>query len=159
MKHNTALTDFFENNRKKLFAYLIKLSGNLHEAEDIFQDTFIRYAENYPNQQNPSLLFTVAKNIFLDGRRKNRFSEMPETDPADENTPEKILICRQAQNRLKDAMNSLSTDERSLLSMAGADGLRYEEIAAAAGISVANVKVKIHRARQRLRLLLEEKDA
>ena len=132
MKHTTALTDFFENNRKKLFAYLIKLSGNLHEAEDIFQDTFIRYAENYPNQQNPSLLFTVAKNIFLDGRRKNRFSEMPETDPADENTPEKILICRQAQNRLKDAMNSLSTDERSLLSMAGADGLRYEEIAAAA---------------------------
>lgn len=159
MKHNTALTDFFEQNRQKLFAYLIRLSGDTHEAEDVFQDTFIRYAQTYPDQQNPALLYTVAKSIFLDGRRRNRFSEMPEGyEPADEKSPENILICRQAQDRLKTAMDRLPQDERSLLAMAGAEGLKYEEIAQTAGISVANVKVKIHRARQRLRALLEVSD-
>lgn len=156
MKHNTALTDFFEQNRNKLFAYLVRLSGEVHEAEDVFQDTFIRYAQSYPDQQNPALLFTVAKSIFLDSKRKNRFAEMPEGfEQADENSPESILISKQAENRLKDAMNSLPQDERELLAMAGPQGLKYEEIAQAAGLSVANVKVKIHRTRQRLRALLE----
>ncbi|MGE4466024.1 RNA polymerase sigma factor [Sphaerochaeta sp.] len=159
MKYNTALTAFFEQNRQKLFAYLVRLSGDTHEAEDVFQDTFIRYAQTYPDQQNPALLFTVAKNIFLDGRRRHRFSEMPEGfEPIDEQTPESIVIYRQAQNRLKAAMNSIPQEERDLLAMAGAKGLKYDEIAKAAGISVANVKVRIHRARQRLRSLLEVSD-
>jgi len=53
------------------------------------------------------------------------------------------------------AMQGLSENERTPLLMQAQEGLSHEQIAAALGISVAAVKVRIHRARLRLRSLID----
>jgi RNA polymerase sigma-70 factor (ECF subfamily) len=52
------------------------------------------------------------------------------------------------------AMRHLEEDERDLLALVATSGLSYREIARVAGTSEANVKVKVHRARKKLRTLL-----
>ena len=54
------------------------------------------------------------------------------------------------------AMASLEKDEREILSLAAGGDLSYAEIASLAGISEANVKVKVHRARLKLRKIIKE---
>ena len=54
------------------------------------------------------------------------------------------------------ALGTLPEDERDLLSLAGTGGLSYREIAAVSGLSEGNIKVRIHRARRKLRDLLRE---
>jgi RNA polymerase sigma-70 factor (ECF subfamily) len=52
-------------------------------------------------------------------------------------------------------MQTLSEDERDILSMVAGGGLSYDEIASVMAMSVANIKVKVHRARLRLKQYLE----
>ena len=156
MRNNAELTAFFESNRKKLFGYLIKMTGSPDEAEDIFQDTFIKYARNYPDRHSSALLFTVAKSIFLDGiKKRSRNTALGDMDIEDDNNPEDIVLKRTSNQRVFDLMEKLSGEERELLSMAGADGLSYDDIADMKKMSKANVKVKIFRARKRLKEMME----
>lgn len=156
MKHNTALTDFFDENSRKLFGYLYKMTGSREDAEDIFQDTFIKYARVYPHQKSPALLFTVAKSLFLDSVRRHRESSVNETiETGGGLTPEEMLIEKQTQKRLISLLDRLTPEEREIISLSGQDGLKYEEIAAITGNSTANIKIKIHRARLKLKKMME----
>lgn len=159
MQNNKGLTEFFEENSRKLFGYLLKMSASREDAEDIFQETFIKYARLYPNEQSLPLLFTVGKSLFLDNYRKYRYDTTTETDeiPGGKN-PEDCLIEKRAENRLLRLMSMLTQEERELISLSGQDGLRYEEIAKIMKISLPNVKIKIHRTRLKLKKLTEAED-
>jgi len=56
-------------------------------------------------------------------------------------------------------MQRLNQDERDILALAISDGLSYRDVAAIVGISVENVKVKIHRARHKLKKILHRGEA
>lgn len=157
MKNNKALLDFFEANRKKLYLYIFKMTGVKEDAEDIFQDTFIKYARVYPDQQSPALLFTVAKSLFLDNVRRNRSTdeEPDENMMATDRSPEKVFFENREKDRIMRAMDSLSYDDREIMSMAGHDGLSYSEIASIKKMTESNVKVRVFRARIKLKNLLE----
>jgi RNA polymerase sigma-70 factor (ECF subfamily) len=60
--------------------------------------------------------------------------------------------------RVLSAMETLAEDEREILVLAAGDDLSYREIASLVGISEVNVKVKVHRARLKLRKTLKEGD-
>jgi len=155
MDNNGLVRKFFEENSGRVFAYLMKMAGNRDDAEDCFQECFIKYTEKYPDTLSMPLLYTVAKSVYIDSFRKNSRYEYSEIDQAStaETPEEKILSC-DIQKSLQKAMDNLSTEDRDLISMAGPQGLKYSEIAQLTGLSVANVKVKIHRIRQRLRELM-----
>jgi len=53
----------------------------------------------------------------------------------------------------------LKTDERDILALAISDGISYRDIASIAGISVENVKVKVHRTRLKLKEILQREEA
>jgi RNA polymerase sigma-70 factor (ECF subfamily) len=53
-------------------------------------------------------------------------------------------------------MRHLEDEERDLISLAASSGLSYRELGLMTGLSEANVKVKIHRARKKLRTFLGE---
>ncbi|MGE4317526.1 MAG: RNA polymerase sigma factor [Deferribacterales bacterium] len=158
MRQNRALQDFFETNRMKLFGYLLKMTGNREDAEDIFQDTFIKYAGHYPDQQNPALLYTVARSLFLDMVRKRRHEKDSDAEPATEESPESLVIEKAAENRLLGMFARLPKEDRDILSMAGQDGLSYKQIAEILHMSEANVKIKVHRARIKLKKMTEAED-
>lgn len=150
--------EFFSRTRHRFFNFLLRMTGSTERAEEIFQESYTRYWERYGQElPNVKLLFAIGRNAAVDGhRRRNR--ERPLDDTRCDGGPdqEAALIAKESCRRMLDALQMLDPAERQLLSLAADGGLRYEEIARISGISIANVKVRIHRARQKLRRSLQE---
>jgi RNA polymerase sigma-70 factor (ECF subfamily) len=63
-------------------------------------------------------------------------------------------MVRDEYRRVLSAMDALESDERDILALVISSDLSYREIASIAGISEANVKVRVHRARLNLKEIL-----
>jgi RNA polymerase sigma-70 factor (ECF subfamily) len=149
--------DFYNQQRRKFLAYLIRRSGDYHVGCDIMQESFIRLYEKYTAENyTPQLLYTIGRNLVLDSfrKRKSNPSSLEDNDqPAESH--EHYFMVRDEYRRVLAAMRHLDDDERDLLSLVVSSELPYRELAQLTGISEANVKVKIHRARKKLRAYLE----
>ena len=149
------ITSIFETNRDKLFAYLVRMTGDVDQAHDILQETIMRYMEHYGEKENSSaLLFTIARNVLIDHTRKHRYHVELDGEHKDHAEDlEKTLLIRENYRRVMKGFEALDEEERDILSMVVSSDLSYREIAVIAGMSVANVKVKVHRARVKLRTM------
>lgn len=151
-------TTMFEEYKTKLFSYLIRMSGNYDLSQDILQDTFRRYLEHYSNRDaSASLLFTIARNALVDHWRKHRAHSPLEEDQHHDhrNNAEQHVLIKESYRKMLHALNILPDDEREVLSLAISSELPYSEIATIMNLSEANVKVKVHRARQKLKEILK----
>jgi RNA polymerase sigma-70 factor (ECF subfamily) len=145
--------DFYNRQRQRFFAYLIRRGGDYHLACDIMQESFVRLYEKYTAENFvPQLLYTIGRNLLLDALRKRKHNPSPLDDaaPAVED-PEHHLMIRDEYRRVLLAMQKLETDERDLIALVVSSELSYRELSEITGISEGNVKVKIHRARKKLR--------
>jgi len=68
--------------------------------------------------------------------------------------PESHMMIREDYRRVIAAMQALEQEERDILSLVVSSGLPYREIARVAGTSEANVKVRVHRARVKLKKIM-----
>ncbi len=68
--------------------------------------------------------------------------------------PESRMMVREDYRRVLAAMQTLEQEERDILSLVVSSGLPYREIARIAGTSEANVKVRVHRARLKLKKMM-----
>jgi len=151
---------FYRTQRKKIFGYLMRLTGNYQLASDILQESFTRYLEHYgPQTQNVSLLFTIARNLVWDNTRKKTNNKEIENNIEDVTfNPEEQLLVRESYRNVLSAMQKLKKSQRDLLALTVSSDLSYREIANILEISEANVKVKVHRARILLKELLQTGD-
>ena len=150
--------EFYHKYQDKLFAYLMRNSGDYYLAGDIMQESFTRYLEKYGGENpTPQLLFTIARNALYDYTRKRirQAKRLEHLDPADHDQEKKCIV-RDEYQRVLAAMQKLDQDDRDILALAASEEFTYREIASVAGISEANVKVKVHRARTRLRNIIRE---
>ena len=152
------MTDFnslYKRYAPDVYRFALYLSGERGDAEDITSETFVRAwtaPEPIEMATAKGYLFTIARNLFLQGlRRKSRHVAL-------DVVPEGVLRERGAspyvQAEGKEELQSVLAQlqglpevSRAALLMRALDGMAYEEIARALGISLASVKVKIHRAR------------
>lgn len=143
-----------------MFGYLMRLTGDYQLSSDIMQESFTRFLEHYGSDtQNVSLLFTIARNAVQDNYRKKKFSHKPENDMEDGSAnPEKMFLIRESYRKVLDAMMKLEKSQREILALTVSSDLSYQEIANITGISEANVKVKVHRARIKLKKQLQKGD-
>ena len=148
---------FYKKNKAKLFAYLLRRTGDYHLSSDILQESFTRYFERYGNKQHSlSLLYTIGRNLIFDAARKQaRITELQMDTGTVSNNPENQIMVRLEYRRVLAAMQQLDDDDRDLLALAVSSDLSYRQIAALIGISEAHVKVKIHRTRVKLRKILQ----
>ncbi len=151
------LKTFFEMHREKFFAYLMRLTGDYYLAGDIMQESVTRYMEHYADQgQNMPLLYKIARNLFFDHIKKYSRMVHNEVDAPDcSNNQEQTIMVREEFRNTLNALNKLSIDEREILALVADGDLSYREIASTTGTSEANVKVKVHRARRKLREILK----
>jgi RNA polymerase sigma-70 factor (ECF subfamily) len=91
----------------------------------------------------------------VDGHRKKwrdaQLYDEPEQSQAD---PETRLVVREEYRRVLAAMQKLAPEERDALSLVVSSDLSYREIARITGTSEGNVKVRVHRARVKLREIM-----
>ena len=147
---------FYKDNKDRLYGYLLRLTGDRQLALDLVHDSFARYLGRYGRREiNKALLYTIARNAALDAFRKQKAIaldvDMYQDSGAD---PEQQIIDQEKFNLMMSAIARLAPLDRELISLATTTDLTYQEIGRVLKISEANVKVRVHRARTRLREML-----
>jgi len=146
----------------KLVSYLVANGSDYATAGDIAQETFLRLWKRRDElvddaSQISGLAFTIAKNLRTDGWRKARHEalsdEVPETPVAPAASPGDAAYLRQ---RLQAAFAELPPLLREAYTLFQVMELSIREIAIRTGTTEANVKVRIFRAKEKLRPLLAD---
>jgi RNA polymerase sigma-70 factor, ECF subfamily len=148
------MTDFSSLYKKyapDVYRFALYLSSERGEAEDITSETFVRAwtsPEPIVMATVKSYLFTIARNLFLQGLRK-KSSHVPLNDELRDPQagPYVQAVQKEKLHSVMTELQSLPETSRSALLMCAVDGMAYEEIAQVLGLSLTAVKVKIHRAR------------
>lgn len=139
-------------------AFACKYVHDPYAAEDIVQESFADiYVQRFHFDRRYSFsayLYGIIKNKAMNWLKKNR--ELPgipfiEQELVDTETPETAYFQKADFRELMDAVQRLGEEEKQLLYLYAAEERSYKEIAAALGITVAQVKIKLFRARKKLR--------
>jgi RNA polymerase sigma-70 factor (ECF subfamily) len=158
------------------YRFSLLVCGHPEDAEDVMQDALLRTYRHVRRIEEPEAfrtwLYTTVRNACLMKRRR-RVGEPPEfvsldhgtvarngtsasVDVADESRPvDQLLIATWMNGRLRDALKKLPPSYRMIVVMREMEGLSTKEVAMVTGISEANVKTRLHRARLMLRRHLE----
>ena len=150
--------EFYIQYKDQLFGYLMRMTGDYYLAGDLMQESFTRHLERYGDKEpRKTLLYTIARNAFFDHHRKaKRNVQLGDNPGVQSSDGEHTLLVRSEYREVLAALNELEPGEREVLALVVSSGLCYREIASVVGISEANVKVKVHRARVALRKILAE---
>lgn len=138
---------------------LSRCRGDRALAEDMVQEAFFRAFTAAPEDlvSFRAWLIRVLRNLIIDyNRRTGRLSDAPPPEQTDDCTPETELLRREDIRLLYEAMETVSDDDRELLRLHYFARLSIKEIAAALGIDPGTARVRLHRARLRLRKRMEE---
>lgn len=152
-----------------IFGYLGRMGLDAGSAEDIAQETFLRlwrHAAGYAAERAgvTTWLLTIARNLALNHlARPSRRAEAGSADDLPEIAdagpgPDEVLVRKERQARLRTALAQLSHADRSLIAAAYVEDVDIAGLARLEGCSAGAAKTRLHRARARLRLLLEDGD-
>ena len=149
--------------------YLVQLCYtyvlNWQTAEDLAQETFIRYYNNLPKFRGEAsvktYLFRIAVNVCKDylsswKYKKVHISEIFQKLLKSEDTPEKQAIKHDEQAQLVKGIEGLQTKYKDVLLLFHFGEMTLEEVSFALNIPVNTVKTRLRRARRTLGIALEE---
>jgi RNA polymerase sigma-70 factor (ECF subfamily) len=146
--------EIYERYARDVHRFVLYLSGNPALADDITAETFVRLwtaPGDIRSATVKSYLFTIARNLYLTGqRRRGRETALDASLQAATPSPETLAVVRDEARRVLEALGRLPEIDRAALLLHAREQMPYQEIASILGLSVAAVKVKIHRARVRL---------
>lgn len=147
------LAILFERHHKKLFNFLLRLSGEKSTSEDLVQDVFFRmlkYRHTYKGKHSfITWMYQIARNVHYDYLRKYH-REKP-TDTFDQEVdpkplPSDNLAQEQEFSLLNQALSNLPPKKREILVLSRFHHLKYKEIAVILNCSIQAIKVEVHRA-------------
>lgn len=162
-----AFTLLVEQNQDRLFASMLQVTGSPDEAEEVCQEAFIRAFIKLDSFQQNSQFFTwlyrIAFNNALSGRRRKRarvsldhYREVNGMDVAEDGPSiDEPLLRRERVTMVRAAMETLTTEHRSILVLREMEENSYEDIAEILEISIGTVRSRLSRARNQLKLSLE----
>ena len=149
----------YQDHRALLFNYLLRMTGDYDLSRDIMQESFTRCLERYGDRlDSPALLYRVARNLVVDHMRKKARSEpLGDRQAIDPVCMDHQLMIREQYREVLGALQALGFEDRELLSLVAGESLSYREIAAILDTTENTIKVRVHRARRRLRSLLAKR--
>src|SRR5580698_6924265 len=142
-----------------LTRYAQVITGDLEQARDVVQDTFIRLCDEKPGRVDPYLaqwLFTVCRNRALDVQRKqSRMKPLDEVKMNSQASPDPSPAA-QAERRETDVkvvglLARLPRNQQEVVRLKFQNGLSYREISEVTQLSVSNVGFLMHTAIKTLR--------
>jgi RNA polymerase sigma-70 factor (ECF subfamily) len=147
-------SDLYGTYAHDLRRFAMYLSGSAALADDLVSEAFVRawtVRDRIEFSTVRGYLFAIVRNLFLQQQRHDRRRQPLDERMIDDRPGPEERTCDQDELRLVlAALADLPEIDRAAVLMRADEGLAYEEIAAALGISVASAKVKVHRARLRL---------
>lgn len=155
---------FYERTARPLWAYLSRLSGDPHKADDFLQEAYYRFyraSKHYENEAHRrNSLFQIATNLVRDAARRGKHYE--EVPLAGDESPAAGAVPKSASPETEVAMRTdvaraiqqLAPMQRELLWLAYAQESSHEEIAEILGLRAISVRTLLLRARRKLARLL-----
>ncbi|HVX56293.1 MAG TPA: sigma-70 family RNA polymerase sigma factor [Candidatus Saccharimonadales bacterium] len=156
-----AFSAFYERSARPLWAYLARTSGDPALADDLLQESYIRFlsadaprAEVDGEVAARRYLFRIATNLLRDHWRKPRVSAIEDVSEDYFRAPDTAY---QSETRalLGPALLQLRPRERQLLWLAYAEGYSHREIAAITGLASASIRLLLFRARRKAARLID----
>ncbi len=151
--------------KRPLFGYVYKMLGDKGEAEDVFQETFIRIIRNAskydPEKRFSSWLFSIAHNLSIDSLRTRKTRPLPFADPPEIGAsaaydPELSAMNSQTGRVIQAAIAGLPEQQRQVFIMREYSGMSFKEIAEATESPLNTVLGRMHLAVKKLRSSLSE---
>jgi len=152
------VTALYRELRKPLLRYVVCLGLTADEAQDVVQDAFLslqRHLASGGDQENiRGWVFRVAHNLARNRQTSyhRRFGETLDGGrdfPAEDATPEQVMLESEKLRRFAAAIQLLTKSERECL-LLRAGGLRYREIGEVLGIAISTVGETVERAMKKL---------
>jgi RNA polymerase sigma-70 factor (ECF subfamily) len=165
--------DIYDQHYARVRKFILTLVGDEWVADDLIQETFLKIQNNLKSLKDSSKLsswiFRIAYNLCQDhfrqikrSRKEERIDQEGMEDFKEaliQKGPDiqKELEQRQMGECVQDQINLLPEPLRTVLLLFDIMEFSHQEISDILGITVKNVKVRLHRARKKLKPILEEK--
>jgi RNA polymerase sigma-70 factor, ECF subfamily len=157
-----ACAELIRLHYQKVYRLLVHLTGDVHQAEDLTQETFVSAWEKIAAFQGRAALATwlyrIAYTKFIDGRRlQRRTTGMLERLPspaAPSTDPLETVMADDEARHLHRALDELDAPERTLLVLHYLQGLSYRDMAMVLQEPTGTVKWRTSEALDRLRAVL-----
>ena len=148
----------------QLYNFACWLAGDRTAAEDLVQETYLKGFRAFSSfQQGTNFrawMYRILRNTFLTTQAGLKatasFDDEDEAllEPAEAHTPESILLARDAQEKIRAALEELPVHYREIILLSDIEEMSYQEISQALGIPMGTVMSRLSRARRAMRTLL-----
>ncbi|HET6142930.1 MAG TPA: sigma-70 family RNA polymerase sigma factor [Candidatus Acidoferrales bacterium] len=167
----SAFEHIYRLHSRRVYALCLRMVGNPAEAEDLTQDAFLQLFRKIATFRGESAFSTwlhrLSVNVVLMKLRKKTLPETSleeSTDPEDEANgprreiggPDLLLTGSIDRVHLERAIEQLPPGYRQVFVLHDVQGFEHNEIAGLMDCSIGNSKSQLHKARMRLRELLQE---
>ena len=166
--------EIYDPHYAKVRKFILAIVKDPWTADDLIQETFLKVQQNLGTLKDPSKLspwiYRIAYNLCQDHFRQGKAEQkrentgLEQTESLAEGFIQDVLIQKELEQRemgrcVQDQIDLLPEPLRAVLVLFDIMECSHQEIADILGITVANVKVRLHRAREKLKPILEEKCA
>ena len=147
-----------------LYRHALGMTGSPDVAEDILQQSFIKAFNHLAEVRGrfDAWLFRIVANgckDWLKNIRRTHVSYEEDDQPSSYATPDEDLDRSELRQDLDRALATLNASLREAFVMKHVEGRSYEEMSDMLGTTVGALKMRVHRAREALHAILEEKYA
>jgi RNA polymerase sigma-70 factor (ECF subfamily) len=163
------LVGLLERYQHRLYRFLMRMVHDPATAEDLFQQTWLRVAENArrydASRPLEPWLFSIARNAAIDHLRRVRPESLDEPLPSGDTRAEmipgtqpsvvEVMMGQQRSSRLADALGELTPIYCEVVTLRFEEEMKLEEIAEVLQIPISTVKTRLRRALDALRGKLE----
>lgn len=167
LKGETSLYEhFLDKYSQQVFVLIVRIVENQEDAEELTQDTFLKAFEHLSSFKAESSfstwIYRIAYNTAISATRKKKqdlfvmdnavltnISDQQIDDTLNDESEERI-------GKLNEAIKKLDAEERALISLFYNEEKPIGEIALILGLTESNTKVKLHRIRKKLYILITE---
>ena len=154
-------------HQELVFSLSYKLTGNREMANDVAQEAFIRAWKAIEKFRGDSTfstwIYRITVNTAWTLRKKAKKHNTLNIDDTyepividEKKDPEMVAINSDLSSVLSKALNNLPVEQRIIVELKNIEGRSHKEIADYLDISVTAAKVRLHRAHQKLRQILED---
>jgi RNA polymerase sigma-70 factor (ECF subfamily) len=147
-------------HREKAVSFAAGILADYHLAEDVVQESFarvyLRRMDYAPSHTFQTYLYTIIRRRCIDDLRRAKrnpadlVAEVPPL-PISGSDPEAAYLQKEELLHLREELALLPAPQRAALYLYAVEGMPYKDIAAIQGVSVAKVKIGLHRARKTIR--------
>lgn len=152
----SAFTEIYSRYSQRLYAYCLRMVGNRDDANDIYQECFLKFYNSAKNEAYidniRAYLFRIARNLCINRKRNQKnISNLNDNDLVSNDTD---YADKEIMDILISSLDILDFEYREVFILRQFHGLSYKEIAEITGEPLSTLKNRVWRAKEKLKTIL-----